>query len=388
MKKMLIWETAPFISGGQRMTLTVMELLQNEYEFLCLIPSEGALGEELKRRGINYLCIGDQTLPAGVKGWKAVLRYGVMSVRSILKSVQAIRRFKPDVLYAPGPAALPWSAICGTLCGKPVVWHLHHIFTDGPTKKLLSFTGGWKAVRSIIAVSRVVGGQITSAAGQAKVHALYNPVDVKRYAAGNAACVLAEAGTALGRPIHPDGSCVVVEVALLRPCKMQDQTICVIGALKGMGVPVCGILVGGAVTADDKRFEASLRQQIAAQGLEADVYMPGQRSNIPDYLAAASVVLVPSPAEGLPLAALEAMSARRTVVAVEDGGASELLQEAGCGMLYPADATPEEIARTICLAWQSGQQEGVERGFDFCLAHDMRSYGEEIRRIFASVTGG
>lgn len=385
MKRMLIWETSADIAGGQRMTLTVMELLRDEYEFLCLIPTEGKLSQELVRRGIGYVCLGDQTLPAGVKGWQAYLQYAGMSLRSILRSMGAIRRFRPDVLYAPGPAALPWSALCGTLSGRPVVWHLHHLFADGPTKKLLNFTSGWKAVRRIISVSRVVGEQITSPAGQAKVQPLYNPVDAAHFSSGHADGILAETEAALGHAIPREDGCVLLQIAVLRPIKRQERFLRVVAALKRQGVPVTGILVGGAITEDDRLYEASLRQMIAAEGLTADVYMAGQRSNIPDYLAAASVVLIPSQSEGLPLAALEAMCAGKPIVATDAGGVAELLREAGCGVLYPPDAPPEKIAEIIRDTWQNDQQEGVHRGIGFCQAHGLTYYREEIRRIFAAV---
>ena len=127
-KKVLVWETLATVSGGQKMTLTVMDMLSDKFEFCCLIPAEGMMSEELKKRNIPYVLMGDQTLPTGVKGKQVIFRYGWMSVKNVWKSLGVIRKYKPDILYAPGPAALPWSAVCGTLAHKPVIWHLHHIF--------------------------------------------------------------------------------------------------------------------------------------------------------------------------------------------------------------------------------------------------------------------
>ena len=136
------------------MTLTVLDMLKDEYDFCCLIPAEGLMSEELKKRNIPYVLMGDQTLPTGVKGKKVIFRYGWMSLKNVCKSLGVIRRFKPDLLYAPGPAALPWSAVCGSLTGKPVIWHLHHIFLDGTTKKLLNLCSQWKSVKKMIQLRR------------------------------------------------------------------------------------------------------------------------------------------------------------------------------------------------------------------------------------------
>ena len=142
MERIMVWETLATVSGGQKMTLTILDMLSDQYDFCCLIPSEGMLSEELKKRNIPYVLMGDQTLPTGVKSKRVIFRYGWMSAKNIGKSLRVIRTYKPDMLYCPGPAALPWSAICGSLTGKPVIWHLHHIFLDGTTKKLLNIING------------------------------------------------------------------------------------------------------------------------------------------------------------------------------------------------------------------------------------------------------
>ena len=204
-KKLLVWETLATVSGGQKMTLTILDMLADRYDFCCLIPAEGMLSEELKKRDIPYVLMGDQSLPTGVKGKQVIFRYGLMSVKNICRSLAQIRKFKPDILYCPGPAALPWSAVCGSLTGKPVIWHLHHIFLDGATKKLLNIFGKWKSVRKIIAVSHCVGDQITDQTARPKVEVLYNPVDVQKYAGGNPDRILAEVESILGRKISRAG---------------------------------------------------------------------------------------------------------------------------------------------------------------------------------------
>lgn len=80
-KKVLVWETLATVSGGQKMTLTVMDMLSDKFEFCCLIPAEGMMSEELKKRNIPYVLMGDQTLPTGVKGKQVIFRYGWMSVK-------------------------------------------------------------------------------------------------------------------------------------------------------------------------------------------------------------------------------------------------------------------------------------------------------------------
>lgn len=127
-------------------------------------------------------------------------------MKNVWKSLGVIRKLKPDILYAPGPAALPWSAVCGTLSHKPVIWHLHHIFLDGATKKLLNMCGNWKSVREIIAVSNCVGDQIVNPDAHKKVRVLYNPVDVEKYANGDSSKIINELEAKLGRKLGEGGT--------------------------------------------------------------------------------------------------------------------------------------------------------------------------------------
>lgn len=347
------------------MTLTVMDMLGDQYEFCCLIPAEGVLAEELKKRGIPYVLMGDQTLPTGVKGKSEIIRYGWMSVKNVWRSLAIIREFKPDILYAPGPAALPWSAVCGMLAKKPVVWHLHHIFRDGATKKLLNACGKLKAVKSILAVSNCVGDQIVNAKARMKMHVLYNPVDAEKYANGDASKVIREVETALGREIRQGWTLVVTQIAAITRNKRHDCFIHAISALKKMGMDVVGLMLGDAITKNDQAYKEQISSAIKELGLEKDIYMPGFRKDIPDFLDLSDCVLIPSSEEGLPLAGMEAMCARRRVVALDCGGAYELLSAAGCGTFYETGASDAVIANAVCRAMAEQCAEQIESGYRF-----------------------
>lgn len=378
-KKVLVWETSASVAGGQKMTLTVMELLKEDYQFHCLIPGEGALSQRLTALGIPYTVMGDQTLPVGVKGVGAYFRYAWLSLKNIAASMKAIRRVRPDILYAPGPAALPWSAVCGTLSGKPVVWHLHHLFADGPTKKLLSLTAKWRSVKRIVAVSQIVGDQITPPQGREKIIPIYNPIDIDRYANGDRHTVRGEIEAALGVPAE----LVLLETAVLRPTKRQELFIRVIAALKEKNIPVTGVLLGDAITPEDQEYKSNLLELTGKLGLQRDIYFAGHRQNVGDFLAAADLVFVPSDVEGLSLAAQEAMAAKRYIIATDAGGVAELLSVADCGTLFSHTATPEQIADIIagCLATHCEEQ--IERGYRFLQDCGPDSYREKLREVFS-----
>ena len=67
---------------------------------------------------------------------------------------------------------------------------------------MLNLCGNWKSVREIIAVSNCVGDQIVNEGAHRKVKVLYNPVDVEKYANGDATKIIAELEVKLGRKLR------------------------------------------------------------------------------------------------------------------------------------------------------------------------------------------
>ena len=94
-KKVLVWETLATVSGGQKMTLTVMDMLSDKFEFCCLIPAEGMMSEELKKRNIPYVLMGDQTLPTGVKGNRI---FSMRRDRQLFRGVQFVELWPVSLL--------------------------------------------------------------------------------------------------------------------------------------------------------------------------------------------------------------------------------------------------------------------------------------------------
>lgn len=376
-KKILVWETLSTVSGGQKMTLTVMDLLHDQYDFHCLIPEKGILSEELDKRGIPYTLLGDMTMPAGVKGKKTVIHYAWMSAKCVMRSLRAIRKFKPDILYAPGPASLPWSAVCGTLMRKPVVWHLHHIFLDGPTKKLLNICSTWKAVKRIIAVSHCVGEQVTAPSALPKIEELYNPVDVTRYSSGIGQRFLDSVQTQYGVPLI--NRILIGHIALVQRSKQQSFVLTVIRKLRDLGIDAVGLFAGEVREQD---YEKELRQLIKEHELEKAAVLLGRREDIPDMLKALSVLMIPS-SEGFPLAGVEAASAGTPVVACDVAGAREYIEVSKAGMVFKENDVEAAVSAVLSSLEQA--EEYAQSGFTFAGSASLPEYCRNLKSVFDTV---
>ncbi|HZO08743.1 MAG TPA: glycosyltransferase family 4 protein [Myxococcota bacterium] len=90
----------------------------------------------------------------------------------------------------------------------------------------------------------------------------------------------------------------------------------------------------------------ALEAQSERLGLSARVRFLGSRDDAPDLLAACDVYVLPSRREGLGVSALEAMAARRPVVASRVGGLGDAVVDQRTGLLVPPEDTAE-LARAL-----------------------------------------
>jgi glycosyltransferase involved in cell wall biosynthesis len=101
------------------------------------------------------------------------------------------------------------------------------------------------------------------------------------------------------------------------------------------------ILVGGAVPGQEKQLE-ELVQKIETLGLTQNVDIQGFTPNIADAMNKADVCLVPSiMSDPFPTTVLEAMSASKTVITTNNGGAKEAVVDQETGFLIHPNNTSE-----------------------------------------------
>jgi glycosyltransferase involved in cell wall biosynthesis len=141
-----------------------------------------------------------------------------------------------------------------------------------------------------------------------------------------------------------DGAAIVATVASLTRKKGHEFLLRAIATLAGRGM-VCPVLLAG-----DGSERTSLEALAATLGITESVHFLGAVSDAVDVMAAADVVVLPSLAEGLPLALLEAMQAGRAVVATAVGGVPEVIQSEVNGILVPpadASALADAVSRLV-----------------------------------------
>lgn len=138
----------------------------------------------------------------------------------------------------------------------------------------------------------------------------------------------------------------------------------------------------------DGRQRPKLEQQVQESGLQENFLFLGHRNDVPELLSACDLSVLPSTAEGLPNAVLEAQAAGLAVVASAVGGTPETIEDGVTGLLVPP-RDPGALAQAILRLLQDAElarrvaragQERVRTSFSFDrLLRETRELYKEAR---------
>ncbi|MCC7413505.1 MAG: glycosyltransferase family 4 protein [Gammaproteobacteria bacterium] len=187
----------------------------------------------------------------------------------------------------------------------------------------------------------------------------------------------AEWRAGFGRSVPLAGRFVVTLPARITRWKGQAEFVEVVARLKARGIPVLGLLAGGAEPRRE-RFLRELESDVAARGLGGDVLFLGDRTDLREILALSdAAVSLTSEPEAFGRTTLEALSLGTPVVGFAHGGTAEILREIHPGGLCP----PGDLdAVTDLLAALYAQPQRVAQQHAFTLAtmleRTLALYGE------------
>jgi glycosyltransferase involved in cell wall biosynthesis len=169
-------------------------------------------------------------------------------------------------------------------------------------------------------------------------------------------------------PLPMDATPVVVLPARMLRDKGVVEFVAAARLLRERGVAARCVLVGGL---DPSNAAALSAPQIADLCRDGAVEWWGQRDDMPDVFALASVVCLPSYREGFPKALLEAAACGRPLIATDVAGCREICRHDETGLLVPprdvgalANAIAVLLAdRPRCIQMGSAARELAVREF-------------------------
>lgn len=174
-----------------------------------------------------------------------------------------------------------------------------------------------------------------------RTHVVELGIDLDRFvqarppAAGTAGPAVATA------PVAAPGAPVVATVARLARQKGLDVLVAAAPAVLARH-PQARFLVAG-----DGEERAALAAQARAAGVDGAIAFLGDRADVPELLAGATLFALPTRFEGLCLAVVEAQAAGLPVVATPVGGIRETVVPEETGLLVPVDDAAA-LAEAVC----------------------------------------
>jgi glycosyltransferase involved in cell wall biosynthesis len=278
---------------------------------LCILRDRHPFADELERAGIYPLFLGR----------------GKWDARALGNILRLVRERHIDLLHCLAMKGCLFGRIAGRLTGTPALVHLHDINDPGRfVGTLQRRVAPWTA--RALAVSDVVRRYATEELGIApeRVETLHNGLDLSAFAAPTAADrtrVRADLGLA------PEHVAILLSGRIVES-KGQRLTIGLLPRLI-QRVPHLRLLVVG-----DGPDLPACRELADRLGLHDHIRFTGQRSDMPQVIAASDAAVMPSlQEEGFGFTALEAAAAGKPVVAFSGGAIGEIIDHGRSGFIVP-----------------------------------------------------
>lgn len=207
---------------------------------------------------------------------------------------------------------------------------------------------------AIIAVSELIRREIEKAGiSSGKINKIYNGIIIGEYSQneGKADSVRKEFNISAADK-------VIGCVGRLSPEKGHQSLIKAIAGIKGELPNIKALIVG------DGPLLGQLSNLAHKLNVFNQVIFTGVRQDIPDILAAIDIFVLPSSIEGLPLALLEAMAAKKPVIATRVGEVPQVIEHEVSGFLIQPNHH-EELTEMIKYALnnQEKARQVAEKGF-------------------------
>jgi glycosyltransferase involved in cell wall biosynthesis len=321
------------VSGAERSLLSLIKGLEGRIRPTVACP-KGELSAELRASRI-------ETIP--IRGTEASFRlHPLHTSRGLLEMAQSsvqirriVKRLSPDLVHANSTRAALLALLARDRSGPPVVAHIRDWAPEGGLPDLVHSLIARRA-DAVVANSAYVAARFGDRPSRPPVRVLHNPIDLERFDPSRAdrGSVRAELGISAG-------TVVLTLVAQISPIKGQDDAIRVLADLVASGSDVVLVLAGSVkfasagASVDNVGFGKRLPRLASELGVENRVRFIGERSDVPNLLAATDILLMPFWRDAFGRVAVEAMAMSVPVVAANVGGPMEIVRAGVDGLLLP-----------------------------------------------------
>jgi glycosyltransferase involved in cell wall biosynthesis len=315
-----------------------------QFEPIVLVYERTPQCDDFSTAGARVVVLNEVSNAAAVRGlpgkvrrgrirapeWRSVRRLVARDVGLARRILPIVRAERIDLVHhnnqppgnRPSILAARWARV-------PQVAHVRFLPRYALADRFVA-----RSVDRFVFVSQAVQLHATAGLGRAtnRGQVVYDPFDFAAFdvAAGRSGTIRRELGIA-------DEAFVVTNVGRLVPWKGQDVFLRAVAEVAREHPQVSALIVGEAKpTPADQDYHRRLRALVDELGIADRVHFAGFRTDIPEILVASDLAVhSATKPEPFGRVVVEAMAARRPVIATGAGGVLEIVQEGETGLLVP-----------------------------------------------------
>jgi glycosyltransferase involved in cell wall biosynthesis len=349
--------------GAERTLVELATYLRDQRWESHVVALEGAGATELVRRARAEGLSAEAFVPSGRMGFIPMVKRLRSLLRRYPRAVVHSHGYKPDILLS--LLRVPHDLICLATCHSWYSLSRKEQMLEALDKRSL------RGFDHVVAVSDEILRDLTGhGVPPQNVSLINNGISVPRASADARAKVRLEMGaTAETR--------VIVQIGRLAHSKRNELLV---EAVADLPPPLCPHvwLVG------EGDCKPMLMQRTHQYGLRDRVHFLGYRTDIPEVMAAADMLVVTSDKEGLPITVLEAMAMHCPVISTSVGAIPNVLKDGSDGWLVPAG---DRAALVHAIVDVLGQPELARRRAEsayreYCRAYSRDSMGSRYLQIY------
>lgn len=304
------------IGGVQQQLLSILKEYDREIitpTFCCFAP-KGEIGIEIEKLGIDLVALNRS-------------RYNKFSPGILMDLYKLVKKKNIHIIRTHRYRANLYGRLAAWFAGSPVIIASVHdnYRTDRRLGRRIINRILSKITDRMVAVSEAIKNDIIKYDNiePSKILVIPNGIDTKKFDPERKFINVREELS-----IKTD-DIVVGFIGRLVPAKGLEYLIDAVLHLKDKYKKLKLIIIGNGSIIND------LKDNTRKNKVHKHVIFTGERRDIPDILSCIDIFVMPSVAEGLPNALLEAMAMGKPVVATKVGGIPEVIQNGINGLLVP-----------------------------------------------------
>ena len=325
--------------GSSKVLLQAVTALKARGHKVCVVLSEkGPLTEALELEGIETKIIRLGILRRRYLNVLGLLNRAGVLTRAFFALKKLCKQNQIDIIYT-NTAPVIIGGMLSKFTGIKNVWHLHEILE--PSSFMHRFFG-WMinaTAQKVIVVSDAVYNNWTGRIDASKMVKVYNGFEASDLNASNNA--LANNIKPLREQLNLNNNTVLVGmVGRVNLIKGQFYFIQIAAAAKAAGLNCHFVMIGDAYKGYEYLYP-QLESQIATLGLQNSITNLYYQPNAAALIQQLDIFVLPSiKPDSFPVVILEAMAAGKPIIATNQGGAQEQIDDCVSGFLVPVnDAT-------------------------------------------------